>query len=244
MRILLTNDDGPDSPLLRTAIRCVRQCGEVTVVIPAREQSWMAKRMTRFENIQTETIEIDGQEVRCFGGSPADCANYGIYHLFEGKPDLVVSGINMGENQGLGMVLSSGTVGACLEANIAGVAGVALSQQWREGWNANYESRLESLVASAFDFLDRRSDFPREPVTWNFNFPFEPAENCEVRRAVIGPTHYASFFQQNDGVFYFNSKMEWPAVEQTDVADGKLLNQGHVTLTRIDIRTLGQDTDW
>ena len=39
MRILLTNDDGPDSPLLRTAIRCVRQYGEVAVVIPAREQS-------------------------------------------------------------------------------------------------------------------------------------------------------------------------------------------------------------
>ena len=51
------------------------------------------------------------------------------YHLFEEKPDMVVSGINMGINMGLGFVLSSGTVGACLEANIAGVPAVALSQE-------------------------------------------------------------------------------------------------------------------
>ena len=42
----------------------------------------------------------------------------------------------------------------------------------------------------------------------------------------------------------FNSRMEWPAVEQPDGADGTLLKQGHVTLTRIDIREFGQDTDW
>ena len=244
MRILLTNDDGPESALLSAAIRCVRPHGELTVVIPAQEQSWMAKRMTRFEDIHAATIEVAGQEVHCFGGSPADCANYGIYHLFDGKPDLLVSGINMGENQGLGMVLSSGTVGACLEANIAGIAGVALSQQWRAGWSAKHESRLEKLVGSAFDFVDRRADFPREPVTWNFNFPFAPADDCEVKPAVIGRTRYTSFFEQTDGVFSFNSKMEWPAVVHQDRADGKLLNQGHVTLTRIDIRTIGQDTAW
>ena len=68
------------------------------------------------------------------------------------------------------------------------------------------------------------------------------------KRAVIGRTRYASFFERNDGVndgvFSFNSRMEWPAVEQPDGADGTLLKQGHVTLTRIDIREFGQDTDW
>jgi 5'-nucleotidase len=244
VRILLTNDDGPDSLLLRTAIRCIRKYGELTVVIPSQEQSWMAKRMTRFQDIRKTTTEVEGQEIHLFGGSPADCANYGIYHLFDGKPDLVVSGINMGENQGLGMVLSSGTVGASVEANIAGVPGVSLSQQWREGWDASHEARLEKLVAEAFDFLEGQSDFPREPVTWNVNFPFEPAADCEVKRAIIGRTTYASFFEEKGGIFSFNSKLQWPAVEQRDCADGKLLNQGHITVIRLDVRTFGQDADW
>ena len=249
MRILLTNDDGPDSPLLRTAIRCVRKYGEVTVVVPSQEQSWMGKRVTRFGNIETTTIEIGGQQVHCFGGSPADCANYGIYHLFEGKPDLVVSGINIGENHGLGLLLSSGTVGACLEANIAEIPGVALSQELfikpqRKGWNVDREPQLERLVGSAFDLLKDRPDFLREPVTWSFNFPFEPAEHCELKRAAIGHTRYGSFFEGSNGVFSFTSKLEWPAFDERDVADGKLLKQGHVSVTRIDIRKLGQDTDW
>ena len=100
-------------------------------------------------------------------------------------------------------------------------------------------ARFERLVGSAFDFKQRRSDFP-QPVTWNFNFPFAPT--------TAAVKEYASGFERNDGVndgvFSFNSRMEWPAVEQPDGADGTLLKQGHVTLTRIDIREFGQDTDW
>jgi len=66
--------------------------------------------------------------IHALDGTPADCADIGIYHLFESRPDLLISGINTGGNEGLGFLLSSGTVGACLEANIAGLPAVALSQ--------------------------------------------------------------------------------------------------------------------
>ena len=57
-------------------------------------------------------------------GTPADCVNLGIYNLLESKPDIVVSGVNLGFNTGLGFLLASGTVGACFEANIAGLPGL------------------------------------------------------------------------------------------------------------------------
>ena len=85
--------------------------------------------MTRFGTRHVEPLDGFACETYAFSGTPADCANFGIYHVFDGgKPDLVISGINMGSNAGLSFTLSSGTVGAALEANIAGLPGVALSQ--------------------------------------------------------------------------------------------------------------------
>lgn len=258
MKILLTNDDGPDSPFLRIAIRCVRSWGELTVVVPSEEQSWMGKRMTRLGELRRTSVEIEGEEVHCFSGSPADCANFGIYHLFDKKPDFVVSGINIGKNTGLGYVLSSGTVGACLEANIAGIPGVALSQElarvvfryWSEHREIPEEvgvrlhARLEEFVGDAYGLLAVRPDFPKDPVTWNFNFPFQPAADCELKRALIGHSFYGSYFDGNDGVFSHTRQLDQPAFDRRKKADGLLLQLGHASVTRIDIREFGQDTNW
>jgi len=258
MRILLTNDDGPDSPLLRTAIRCIRQMGETTVVVPAEEQSWTAKRMTRFSEIRKTVIEVEGEAVHCLGGSPADCTNFGIYHMFDKKPDLVVSGINIGKNTGLGYTLSSGTVGACLEANIAGVPGVALSQELVKEefqyWMANRKfsalvgerlnEQLEKLIENTFELLGGRPDFPNEPVTWNANFPYQPAVGCELKRTLLGHTFYGSYFEGKDGVYAHNRQLSQPKFDRRDGADGWVLKQGHASITRIDIREFGQDVGW
>jgi 5'-nucleotidase len=118
-------------------------------------------------------------------GTPADCINLGVYHVFQQKPDLVVSGINIGINTGLGFALSSGTIGACLEANIAGIPAVALSQELaREtfaAWMTNrslpeleverLRSQTDMLLDRVFERLFARPDFLLQPVTWNVNFP-------------------------------------------------------------------------
>ncbi len=218
----------------------------------------MGKRMTRLGELRRRSVEIEGEEVHCFSGSPADCANFGIYHLFDKKPDFVVSGINIGKNSGLGYVLSSGTVGACLEANIAGIPGIALSQELAREifrhWSKHREfpdmvgdrldSRLEDFVQGAYQLLSGRSDFLNDPVTWNFNFPYQPAPDCELRRASIGHTFYGSYFDGNDGVFSHTRQLDQPAFDRRETADGHLLEQGHASVTRIDIREFGQDTDW
>ena len=120
MNILLTNDDGPDSPLFTIAVEILSEMGNLEVVVPHAEQSWMGKAMTRYGDLRMEELSICGRQAHSFEGTPADCANFGIYHVCEKKPDLVVSGINVGSNVGLGFVFSSGTVGAGLEANLAG----------------------------------------------------------------------------------------------------------------------------
>jgi 5'/3'-nucleotidase SurE len=92
--------------------------------------------MSRFDDVEMRVTDREGHSVYTLSGTPADCAAVGCYHVdFEGsgdgdssaRPDLVVSGINLGANFGTAFFLSSGTVGAALEGAIAGVPAVALS---------------------------------------------------------------------------------------------------------------------
>ena len=118
-QILLTNDDGILSPGLWAAAASLSKLGFVTVTAP-REQSSGAGRSlpsTSDGTIQEQRVQVNGQAwtVYSIGGTPAQTVLHGIYEVMPAKPDLVVSGINYGENVGTGVTIS-GTVGAAMEA--------------------------------------------------------------------------------------------------------------------------------
>ncbi len=185
MEILLTNDDSHSSPLFEIAIEKLKSMGNLQIVVPKEEQSWTGKSISRFRHLYVDEIKLNGHTANCLDGTPADCINWGIYHLYDKKPDLVVSGINIGINSGLGFVLSSGTVGACFEANIAGVPGVALSQDFtREVFMQWIENRLMpeaalthlrtqsmALLENVFDELLNSTHILDNALTWNVNLP-------------------------------------------------------------------------
>lgn len=125
--ILLTNDDGVDAPGLPAFATGLAALGEVAVVVPHVERSWVGKAITRFDPIEVHRLEVSGVEMRTATGFPADCVQLGIHALFGRRPDIVVSGINLGYNHGSAYLQSSGTVGAILEAAIADVPGIAFS---------------------------------------------------------------------------------------------------------------------
>ena len=127
MRILLTNDDGIEAPGLIPFARALQTVGDVVVVVPDRERSWVAKAITRFDPVGVERRIVGGVELHACSGYPADCVQLGIHVLFPSKPDIVVSGVNIGYNHGTAYLQSSGTAGAALEAGIAGVPAIAFS---------------------------------------------------------------------------------------------------------------------
>ena len=165
MEILLTNDDGPDSPLLGLVADDLRERGNLTVVVPKNEQSWTGKSMTRFRELRLERM---GDGAYTVDGTPPDCVNVAVHHLYEARPDLVVSGINVGSNTGIGFAFSSGTVGACLEANIIGLPAVALSQILGGGlffeWTDNKRFPESELAANARQLLPHLGSPPEEWV--------------------------------------------------------------------------------
>lgn len=132
--LLLTNDDGVDSPALPALARALASLDRVEIVVPDRERSWIAKAITRYQDINVAQTERDGLAMWVTTGYPADCTQLGIHSLFDGPPRLVVSGINVGFNVGAAFMLSSGTVGAAAEAWISGVPAIALSAGTNGDW--------------------------------------------------------------------------------------------------------------
>jgi len=148
--ILLTNDDGIQSDGLLAAAEALSGLGNVTVVAPREEVSASGRSMPPHsdEKVERTKLIIGGEEWTGYaiGGTPGQAVLYAILNIMPIKPDLVVSGINAGENVG-DIITTSGTVCAAIEAASNGVPGLAVSRQihnWEEfvmsGKKADYST--------------------------------------------------------------------------------------------------------
>jgi len=131
--ILITNDDGIDSPGLRAAVKAVTNVGNVTIVAPSNQQTAAGRGLTGDKQSRLKSIEyhVNGKKIPAYHCecSPALIVRHSLRTIFkENMPDLLVSGINYGENLGIN-ITSSGTVGAALESSSFGIPSIAISRQ-------------------------------------------------------------------------------------------------------------------
>ena len=251
--ILLTNDDGIDSPFFETAIEQFTQLGDLSIVVPAEEQSWKGKSMSRLGKVQAEPARVAGHPAFAVTGTPADCVSLGIHNLLDRRPDLVVSGINVGMNAGLGFVMASGTVGACLEGNIAGIPGLALSQllppevfqNWdaQRGFDPDISRHLKEVAARAIPEIwthfvaGKVTGKALEPVTWNLNLPFELRDPTPVR-TYLGHSFYNRVFEGDQSAGYRHHLQPFPR-DEDPASDYQVLQAGKISATLLDMRTFG-----
>lgn len=183
MRILLTNDDGINAEGLRVleaiAAELAGPDGEVWVVAPAFEQSGVAHATSHAH--PTMIAEL-GPRRWAAEGSPADCVLAGIHDVMDAPPDLVLSGVNRGNNSAENAAYS-GTLGAAMEAALQGLPGIALSQYLGPG-NSGLDNRFEAAAtfgAEVVRRLLREGEWDDGPyrLFYNVNFPALPA--AEVR---------------------------------------------------------------
>ena len=125
-KILITNDDGFDSPALLALVEVLKTIAHVTVVAPASEKSACGHSLTLTRPLSF--ISIDDDFYKLEDGTPTDCIYLALNSIFqEDKPDLIVSGINMGSNMGEDITYS-GTAAGAMEGVIHGIASIAISQ--------------------------------------------------------------------------------------------------------------------
>lgn len=151
--ILLTNDDGIRSPGLWAAAGELSKIGYVTVAAPRDQSSGMGRSLPNTSDgiIRKELMQVNGQEwnVHAVGGSPAQSVLHGVLEISKHKPDLVVSGINYGENVGLGITIS-GTVGAAMEAAAMGIPSLAISLQTETQYHLTHSEDIDFSAAGYF----------------------------------------------------------------------------------------------
>jgi len=152
-QILLTNDDGIQSPGLWAAAETLSRLGFVTVAAPREQSSGSGRSLPSTSDgiIRKLTMSVHDQEwtVHSVGGTPAQSVLHAILEIMPEKPDLVVSGINYGENVGTGITVS-GTVGAALEASEFGVPGLAVSLQMADRYHLSYSTEIDFSAAAHF----------------------------------------------------------------------------------------------
>lgn len=168
-QILLTNDDGIQSPGLWAAAGTLSDLGYVTVAAPREQSSGMGRSlpMTSDGVIRPEVLNVCGKDwtVYAVGGTPAQAVLHGILEIMPRKPDLVVSGINYGENVATGITIS-GTVGAAMEAASQGIPALAASLETGREHHLSYSLDIDFSAAAYFTaFFARKlleKQFPPE----------------------------------------------------------------------------------
>jgi 5'-nucleotidase len=152
-QILLTNDDGIESPGLWALAEALSPLGFVTIAAPREQSSGMGRSLPMSSDgiITTQTLTIHNQEwtVYAIGGTPAQAVLHGLLEIMPSPPDLVVSGINYGENLATGITIS-GTVGAAMEAASHGIPALAVSLETEKDHHLSYSRDVNFGPAAHF----------------------------------------------------------------------------------------------
>ncbi len=232
--IMVTNDDGIDAPGLEAIVAALAAdpSYRVTVVAPAEQQSVASQsHVTRQEVPVRAHAPIAGATAWSVGGSPATAARLGVTSLLaEEPPDLVISGINRGENEGLG-AWTSGTVGAAREALIAGVPSIAFSLA------LDWDDPQPDYVAAASwckPVVDavRAYGLP-EGVLLNVNVPHDTSSIRGYRLATMGldPPAVARYdvVREDEDARYYRSRWRPPEASSPG-SDTRALQEGWVAI--------------
>jgi 5'-nucleotidase len=227
-RILLSNDDGIDAPGLRAACLELSRLGEVTVAAPALDQSGAGHGVTF-----AEAITVKRQEPPAAGGGPwyriaarpATCVRLALTSLLTEKPDLVVSGINRGENAGLTLYIS-GTLAAAREAAFDGIpalaASLASSPEMDYGPGAVVTARIASAVL--------KHGLP-PGVYLSVNIPATPIAGIKVvpHSLHTGRNRYERRESPRGEVYFWS--LWWEPEDPDPQTDVGALHQGFVAVT-------------
>ncbi len=230
--ILVTNDDGIYAPGIFHLKHALEDLGRVEVVAPLAEKSAVGHAITLSDPLRVIEVEREG---RFFGyavnGTPADCVKLGVHCLLKEKPDLVVSGINLGPNTATN-VIYSGTVSAAAEGTIIGIPAMAVS--------------LTTFSKKEFDFAAKIARYLSQKILTNglpegtlLNVNIPPLSEDEMEDMVVtrqGKGRYEESFDKrtdpNHRTYYWLTGKKMILDEGNDV-DDLVVMQKKVSVTPI-----------
>lgn len=185
-RILITNDDGVSSSGLLAAYESVKGLGDVTIVAPATQQSAVGRSMTLFNPLRLTRLKINGTTAYSVSGTPTDAVIIGMFVAMKKKPDLVISGFNIGENLSTEAATTSGTIGAALEAAGQGVPAIAVSIRVEDDGDKFSDTNFKRDYSAAINVVGKLAQYvlggklPRGVDVLNVNIPANAGPDTKV----------------------------------------------------------------
>ncbi|MCY4186352.1 MAG: 5'/3'-nucleotidase SurE [Rhodobacteraceae bacterium] len=183
MRILLTNDDGIDAPGLKIletlAHELAGENGEVWVVAPSSERSGTGHCISFSKTF--ESVKVAPRKFK-LEGYPADCVLAGLYRIMDQLPDLILVGVNRGNNSGEN-AMYSGTIGAAMEGSLQGLKSIALSQYMGLA-NKSLNNPFDASVQHGLTLVRQlyyNSPWDEKNYRLFFNVNFPPCSANQVR---------------------------------------------------------------
>ncbi|BCV37314.1 5'/3'-nucleotidase SurE [Shewanella algae] len=244
MKILVSNDDGVTAPGIRALSEALSAVAEVLTVAPDRNCSGASNSLTLTNPLRINKLDNGYISVN---GTPTDCVHLAIRELYEGEPDMVVSGINAGANMG-DDTLYSGTVAAAMEGRFLGLPAVAVSLVGREF------THYDTAAAYAVKIIMGLKKHPiASDQILNINVPDLPLDEIKgIRVTRLGARHKAEgMVRARDPhgreVFWLGPPgIELDVGEDTDFY---AVSQGYVSITPLTVdltayRQLSQLQHW
>lgn len=238
-KLLITNDDGIESPSIKLLIEQFSDDYEITVVAPKHHQS--AKGMSHAHGdswVTTSEHEQNGVHFISVDNSPTTCVSVALKG-YELTPDLLISGINFGENLGLNMFYS-GTLGAAWEGAMDGILSIASSLELPSGKHFSIDPLVDFSVAVSVtkEIVEKLMDEKPACKLWSINTPSNATLQTKIKKCTVAPQRWNEPVIREERNDLKNGKrlrfefdpMNYNQAEETDIYN---LQKGFVTLTEI-----------
>jgi len=241
--ILLVNDDGINSIGLLVVKKELEKLGNVVIVAPSDKKSGAGKSISVHDTVKAMKAQLsDGSEAYTITGTPADAYFFASDKVLKNPPDLLVSGINLGENVGIDSVLSSGTMGAAFEAAIhdtpaisASCYATSLPSSRSDGEVSMRELKLTASITSKVAEYVLKNGMPEGVDVISINVP----KGANPEKIKITEIYYKgyknTYIERDDGY-----EMCWDFTVYLDVGPETDLyaarKEGYISITPIKVR--------
>ena len=233
--MLLTNDDGISAQSMWDLYEELSKYAPITVVAPDRERSGTGHAFTFNKPLHYEKREFKkGLEGFVVSGTPVDCVKFAISYLLPERPDIVIAGLNVGENSGLS-AFYSGTVAAAREGAFWGIPSIAFSLcNGGERYAREYAVYANSILRWIVSWEQRKK---KHNVYYNVNFPVcSPQNSRGIKFTAQSLAFFDDRYEKIDveahytkkGYMIYGDKKD---LEQSNKYDSCALMKNYITIT-------------
>jgi len=234
-KILITNDDGIDSPGLKELVKVLNGFADLFVIAPDRQQSAISHAMTIAVPLVPHTFSINSNTTAyAINGTPVDCVKLGVSTLMKEKPDLICSGINLGPNTSVS-VTYSGTVAAAMEGIIQGIPSIAFSLN-----SFSYTQDFKPAASFSFKILKMlaNAELPKN-LLLNVNIPcLNENEIKGIKITHLSKSKWIDSYQKRTDPFgreYYWFNGDYIVQDDNSSSDDNALKNGFVSITPLEI---------